>query len=967
MNDVSKRLMESLQTSFIDHSLYSDKSYRPQLVKNDYKNHEKVLTSLLDELNTCLEFYFSVAFITSSGIATLLNTFNELKKYNIKGKILTTNYLTFTDPKALEKLLLFPNIEVRAYVGGNFHPKGYIFKQTNYWSVIIGSSNLTQDALSKNMEWNLKIISCVDGELVRITRNEFDKVWNDAVIVNSEWIQGYSQLYNEQKLARNRNAQILPELLIDEKEIVPNTMQKEAMVSLKNIRENKGQKALIISATGTGKTYLAAFDVQQYQAKRFLFLVHRETVLRKTEGSFKEILGKSISTGFVIGKDKEIDKKFVFGMIQTISREDTLKSIPPDTFDYIVIDEAHRSGAESYKKIIDYFKPEFLLGLTATPERTDDFDIYSLFDHTIAYEIRLQKALELDMLCPFHYYGVSEIKVNGEELDEKASFRDLVSTERINHIVDKIEFYKNNSEKTKGLIFCSRNEESFELSVQLNKKGYTTVALSGSNTEEERESTIRRLEEGIIDYIVSVDIFNEGIDIPAVNQVVMLRPTQSAIIFVQQLGRGLRKVHNKEYLTVIDFIGNYANNFMIPIALFGDTSYNHDALRKLINSGSSSIPGASTINFDLISREKIFNAINNASFNQLKLLREEYNKVKYRLGRIPTLVEFQENESIDPIVFLTKYESYPQFLLKVEKYFKTDLLPLHLKSLRFFSNEIAPALRAHELVMIQFLLDKGRFTQLQFNEHMKATWYESPNAASFNSALRILENSFFIQGDRNKFGNISYLKFEEKTNTYHISEKFFDLLKSDQYKNHLKQVIDLGFSKHKKLLSSGISANGFVMYEKYSRKDACKLLNWESDEASTIYGYKIQYKTKPLTCPIFVTYNKSDEIDDSIKYEDVFIDNETFSWMTRNGVRIDSKEPTTIMAQKENNIRIQLFVKKSDGEGRDFYYVGEMEPLKAEQQTMISEGKTLPVVNILFRLKTPVRQDIFSYFENIRT
>lgn len=157
------------------------------------------------------------------------------------------------------------------------------------------------------------------------------------------------------------------------------------------------------------------------------------------------------------------------------------------------------------------------------------------------------------------------------------------------------------------------------------------------------------------------------------------------------------------------------------------------------------------------------------------------------------------------------------------------------------------------------------------------------------------------------------------------------------------------------------------MYEKYSRKDACKLLNWESDEASTIYGYKIQYKTKPWTCPIFVTYNKSDEIDDSIKYEDVFIDNETFSWMTRNGVRIDSKEPTTIMAQKENNIRIQLFVKKSDGEGRDFYYVGEMEPLKAEQQTMISKGKQLPVVNILFRLKTPVRQDIFSYFENIRT
>jgi HKD family nuclease len=226
MLDFNNRLLESLRTSFVDYSIQSDQTFRPQLVKNDYKNHEKVLTSLLTELNTCIEFYFSVAFITSSGLATLLNTFRELRDHNIKGKILTTNYLTFTDPKALEKLLLFPNIEVRAYTEGNFHPKGYIFRQTNYWSVIIGSSNLTQDALSKNMEWNLKVISCVDGELVRNTRNEFDKVWTKAVPVTPQWILDYSEAFRFERNLRNKNAQEMPEILDEEKEIIPNRMQK---------------------------------------------------------------------------------------------------------------------------------------------------------------------------------------------------------------------------------------------------------------------------------------------------------------------------------------------------------------------------------------------------------------------------------------------------------------------------------------------------------------------------------------------------------------------------------------------------------------------------------------------------------------------------------------------------------------------------------------------------------------------
>lgn len=967
MPDFNSRLVESLRTSFVDYSIQSDQTYRPQLIKNDYKNHEKVLTSLLSELHTCIEFYFSVAFITSSGLATLLNTFKELHAHNIKGKILTTNYLTFTDPKALEKLLLFPNIEVRVYTEGNFHPKGYIFRQTNYWSVIIGSSNLTQDALSKNMEWNLKVISCVDGELVRNTRKEFDKVWNTAIPVTPEWIGDYSEIFQNEKALRSRNAQELPETIDDEREIVPNLMQKEAMSSLETIRAQDKKRALLISATGTGKTYLAAFDVKQVQPKRFLFLVHRETIARKTESSFREILGDSIKTGFLIGTERNFDAQYVFGMIQTISRDDVLTSIPPDEFDYIVIDEVHRSGAASYQKIINYFNPQFLLGLTATPERTDGFDIYTLFNHTIAYEIRLQRALELDMLCPFHYYGVSEITVNGQEIDELADFAQLVSSVRLNHIVESIELYKNNTEKTKGLIFCSRNNEAAELSKQLNDRGYRTIALSGDNNETERELAIKNLEAEVIEYIITVDIFNEGIDIPRVNQVVMLRPTQSAILFVQQLGRGLRKVQNKSFLTVIDFIGNYTNNYMIPIALFGDTSYNHDTLRKLINSGSASLPGASTIDFDFIARERIFTAINNASFNQQKLLIEEYNKVRFRLGRIPLLTEYLENDSIDPSIFIEKYGSYPLFLMKAETDYQSHLSPNHLRSLEFISNEISSGIRPHELIMIDLLVKKGSFTRQSIDDTLKTHWQAQTDQETLRSAVSILSDRFFKEADRKKFGNISYLRVDDSLQNFIITDDFKALLQSEDYFDHLIQTIEFGLTKYHTLVDSGISEQGLVLYGKYSRKDVCKLLNWENEEASTIYGYKIQYKTKPWTCPIFVTYHKSDDIQDSIKYEDTFIDNATFSWMTRNGVKLDSKEPVAIMDWKANHMRVPFFVKKSDGEGRDFYYMGDMEPIKATQQTIKAKGKELPIVNILFHLKTAVRQDIFGYFENIRS
>ena len=263
---------------------------------------------------------------------------------------------------------------------------------------------------------------------------------------------------------------------------------------------------------------------------------------------FQKVLGFNPSEGHIYHSGDDLTgKKYIFATIQTLSREENLKAFSKDFFDYILIDEVHKAGADSYKKVMGHFTPNFYLGMTATPERTDGQNIYEIFDYNIAYEIRLQDALENDMLCPFVYFGVKDIEIDGQLIDEKSNISNLTSDERVKHILNKIDFYGVCNNQVRGLIFCSSKSEARELSIKLNQHGKRTIALTGDDDINYREKVVKQLEDGELEYILTVDIFNEGIDIPSVNQVVMLRNTQSSIIFVQQLGRGLRK-HKKQGL-----------------------------------------------------------------------------------------------------------------------------------------------------------------------------------------------------------------------------------------------------------------------------------------------------------------------------------------------------------------------------------------------------------------------------------
>jgi superfamily II DNA or RNA helicase len=240
-------------------------------------------------------------------------------------------------------------------------------------------------------------------------------------------------------------------------------MQIEALKNLKNLREDKKNKALIISATGTGKTYLSAFDAKAFKPKKLLFVVHRLTIAKDSLKTFRRVFGKDKTMGLYSGEKRELECDFVFSTIQTISKSTHLENFSKTHFDYIIIDETHRSGADSYLRLIDYFEPKFLLGMTATPERTDGNDIFQLFDHNIAYEIRLNRAMEEEMLSPFHYYGVTDLLIDNNEIDNKSTFNLLVSNERVNRIIEQAKFYGSDNGITRGLIFCSRKNEVFEL------------------------------------------------------------------------------------------------------------------------------------------------------------------------------------------------------------------------------------------------------------------------------------------------------------------------------------------------------------------------------------------------------------------------------------------------------------------------------------------------------------------------
>ncbi|MCQ2089844.1 MAG: DUF3427 domain-containing protein [Fibrobacter sp.] len=964
----------------------SDHSLAPHFISNAPGN---TMQAFLDnELAKCESFIISVAFISRSGLAPLKQTLLELEKRGIPGKILTTDYLTFTEPSALKALSKYKNVELKIFrcdknIKG-FHTKGYLFYKTGKGdnkivNITIGSSNLTGNALAINKEWNTCFTVEESAELLSNVIEDFNQLWNspNAFTVNEQILDEYALVYNEQKrvnkeilqkrLELQKAAAISDSKIVSTEQILlqPNSMQLDFVQKLNEIRAMGEHRALLISATGTGKTYAAAFALREINPKRALFIVHREQILRKAIESFKNVFGETKSFGLYSGTSHEIDKDFVFATMQTMAThfEDFVK----DEFQVIVVDEAHRTGAESYQKMMKYFNPDLWIGMTASPDRTDKFDVYAAFDHNIAHEIRLQEAMRLNLLCPFHYYGITDIFVDGEE-KEKRDFAKLICDDRVNYIIEKAEYFGHTGSRVKGLAFCSRLDEAVELSKKFNERGYRTIALSGADSQEEREKAVKLLEQEYgdsgLDYIFTVDIFNEGIDIPQVNQILMLRPTESPIIFVQQLGRGLRKAEDKEFVMILDFIGNYSNNYMIPIALSGDRTYNKDNIRRYVRQGVKALEGASTIHFDEISRKRIYESIDSANFSEMKLIKECYKNLKYKLGRIPSLMDYEEYGEMDVMRIFENANlgSYHKFLTKVEKdEYTVKFSALEEKYLEYVSTKFANGKRLHELLILDRLLQNESSSNLISS--MKNVLFSSyailTNEKTDKNVINLLTGSFATGAAKDAYKDVVFI--EPGESDYKIAKQFRDLLNNNDFAKQIKEVVDFAMMRNKKYFGNRYKNSSFNLYAKYTYEDVCRLLDWEKGEvALNIGGYKFDKNTK--TYPVFINYEKDESISASTNYNDRFLDQDTLVAISKSKRTSTSDDVQTAVNADRLNVQMELFVRKNkdDQTSKEFYYLGRLHAT-GETQDFIMPGTEFSAVEITYKLETPVREDIYDY------
>ncbi len=962
---VESLLVDSLYAGYIDSSHEADPRYLPRFISNDPQTATNLLSVLTRQLKECIRFDFAVAFVANGGLQTLVETLQELRDKGVSGRILTSTYLNFNNPSSLRKLLEYPNIETRIFQG-NMHSKGYFFAKNDVDALIIGSANLTQTALLQNREWNVMLQSLDKGDMLLRAHHEFDALWDDpqTVPLSESWIREYEK-YRKDHVRRQSNAK--PFKRIGAKadadgstiassssgdEITPNKMQKSALASLEKLHASNTPRALLVSATGTGKTYLSAFDVLATKPKRVLFISHRKRILEASLESFIRVLGDAYSYSIYGTPSWNPDCTCAFAMMGMLAKH--LDCFEPDRFDYIVIDEAHRAGAESYRKIIDYFRPAFLLGMTATPSRTDQQDVYAIFNHVIAYRITLQDALSNDMLCPFHYFGIHDLEIGDRKMDDVGAFAKLTSEERVKHVIDQIEAYTVDKEKIRGIVFCSRNDEARELSMRFNEHGYRTLALSGSDSDKERNGAIEMLEAGDLDYIFTVDIFNEGIDIPSLNQIIMLRRTESPVVFIQQLGRGLRQYEKKEYTLVLDFIGNYQKNYFIPIALSGDRTYNKDTLRAFVKESNVLMPGCCTVTFDQVAESRIFASIDEGRFTEVKLIREEYEQLKRELGRIPRLADFDENEAIDPLLIFKKFGSYHAFLAKYEKDYRIHFSEGKCDILKFVSRKLANGKRATELLLLQELVE-----QSQDGGRIDSRRLLSGESADLRAiALRVLDGSFF-SGVAPK--TMSMIVFEN--GELELSASFERALEDEAFREQLLEAIQFGLARHSKQYSDTYRETDFVLYRKYTYEEVCRLLNWEKQiNANSIGGY--WYDKRSNTTPIFINYDKDPDISESIKYHDRFVSNGEIVALSKQPRTMESPEIQRLLGWPENGMKSYLFVRKNkdDKEGKEFYFLGEVYPVgeKGFKETTMP-NTTKSVVEITYRLETPVRADIYDY------
>lgn len=760
-----------------------------------------------------------VSFLMESGVKLLLQDLKEALDRGVNIRILTGNYLKITQPQALYLLKseLKDKVDLRFYNNPNksFHPKAYMFHNPIDSEIYIGSSNISRGALTSSIEWNYRFLKSNAPADFKVFYDTFEDLFNNhSQVITDEVLKDYSKQWTRPNVYRDMEKEEK-----QEDNIVnifePRGAQIEALYSLEKSREEGFDKGLVVAATGIGKTYLAAFDSRKYS--RILFVAHREEIIKQAAQSFKNVRN-SEDIGFFYGEQKDTKNSFIFALVQTLGKDEYLSEeyFPRDYFDYIVVDEFHHAVSNNYNKIINYFTPKFLLGLTATPERLDSKDVFKLCDYNMVYEVRLKDAINKGWLVPFRYYGIYDETVNYEDIDFKNGKYDDKQLEEalmLNKRGDLIlnHYLKYNSKRAMG--FCTSRHHAEYMSKIFNENNIPAAAVySGECGEysEERNIALSKLTSGELKVIFSVDMFNEGLDVPAIDMVMFLRPTQSPTIFLQQLGRGLRKAKDKQYLNVLDFIGNYKKANLVPFLLSGREYSAIECKRN--KQGDYEFPTDCTVDFDF----RIIDIFKNQAEREMKVkdkIKEQFNIVYDMLGHRPSRIElftYMDDEVYQNIKSKNKamnpFSNYLEYIKENDELSYDENILYNSRGREFINMiETTSMSKTYKMPILLTFYNNGNIKMEITEDDVYKSFYEFYHKGSNKvDMLKDKGTSGFESWDSKKYialaknNPVKFLLkthgdfFKEKDNcVLALQDDLKELISNEAFKTHMKDAIDL--------------------------------------------------------------------------------------------------------------------------------------------------------------------------------
>lgn len=921
--DESGEVLQAIQEKLNKvHSIQKKKAIRPvtsiaeSTLFTGSAQEPNMLNELKKEIISSNEIDFLVSFVKWSGIRCIIQELETFTQNGGKLRIITTSYMEATDFKAVLELSKLANTQVKISYDVDrtrLHAKAYMFKrETGFTTAYIGSSNLSNPALTSGLEWNLKISEKDSFDVVKKFEATFESYWND-----NEFKQFDGESESDKQMLQIALKKKKPEgedSFHFNFEIRPYYYQKEMLENLQVEREVFGRnKNLLVAATGVGKTVISAFDYQRFltthkeHTARLLFVAHREEILNQSRDTFRAIL-KDFNFGDMLVGDYQHDSfEHLFVSIQSFNSKKLYEKIEMDFYDFIIVDEFHHAAANSYKKLLNHFKPQILLGLTATPERMDGQDITKYFDGKIASEMRLTEAVNRKLLSPFQYFCVSDTvdlttlkwSRRGYDTSELENIY-TNNTRRSQQIVSSLYKYVSDIAEVKGLGFCVGVAHSKYMAAYFNKRGIPSVALHGNSDKATRASAQEQLKKGEIQFIFVADLFNEGVDIPDVNTILFLRPTESLTIFLQQLGRGLRIAEGKECLTVLDFIGAAHKNYNFEEkfrALVGQTKH---SIKHYVEDGFSNLPKGSFIQLEKQAKAYVLRNIQSTSNTKANLL----NKMKYFSHDTGLELTFEN--------FLNHYHLsvYDFYGKGGNRTFQRMLVDIGIEDAFSCENEVQIMKRLPKL----FHLNSQKLLKF-FIHYVKM----EGNIQVKNEEERLMLNMLYYS---------FYQHPPEKEGFGSVQAALAAVLQTPQM---CQEIHDILVFKYHSITSMELE-NDFdfttplTVHSTYSKDQIMAAFGYYNEEKCPQFREGAKYFKDQNVDVFFTTLNKSEkDFSPSTLYEDYAINETLFHWQSQSTLTLRSPTANRYINHRKMGSKIALFVreyKRENGYTSPFTFMG---------------------------------------------